>query len=168
MGGKEANKHESEKFKHGRGAVGKQEVLGLRERDSRNVKAMLIDSPSQNSLHSSVHESIEQGSTIDTDDYWGYDGLGGLFYEHGRVYHSAKDFVNQMAHTNSMENDGALLEGSHDAFLHYMSVKHLGKCVEECAFLLNEGKCQNDIRQRIDSVCSKSVGEWVKYKELVQ
>ncbi len=41
LGGKEKNKHGNKRLKSGRGTVGKQAVIGLRERDGR-VKAMPI------------------------------------------------------------------------------------------------------------------------------
>ena len=43
MGGKERNKHNSEKQKAGRGSVGKAAVVGMKDRDTNRVSAAVVD-----------------------------------------------------------------------------------------------------------------------------
>ncbi len=53
VGGKEGNKHPHKKLNMGRGTVGKQAVLGLRERGGRSI-AMLIEGTSKATLHREI------------------------------------------------------------------------------------------------------------------
>ncbi len=89
IGGAEKNKHANKKLKAGRGTVGKQAVLGMQEREGR-VKAMTVKSEDRVTLYRSILANIEQGSTLYTDGHSGYKGIGGVFYQHESVNHSAK------------------------------------------------------------------------------
>ena len=80
FGGKENNKRNSKKIKVGRGAVGKQDVLSMKERSGR-VKAIPIDNADQETLQNAIHKNVVVGSTVFTDEHRGA-GLDGLFYNH--------------------------------------------------------------------------------------
>ena len=81
----------------------KQAVIGMRERGGK-VKAMPINHTDQRTLQGKVYEGVMVGSTIYTDKHSGYAGMNGLFYTHQAVRHSAKEYVNGMAHTNGIES----------------------------------------------------------------
>ena len=66
MGGLERNKHENKKLKQGRGATGKTAVIGVKERESKKVKAEVIDNTKRNTLHGFIGESVEEGSSVFT------------------------------------------------------------------------------------------------------
>ena len=83
IGGKEANKHESKKLNAGRGTVGKQAVLGMREREGR-VSAKPIDDTGSQTIQAEVLNTVEQGATLYTDEHGAYTGLDAL-YEHEAV-----------------------------------------------------------------------------------
>lgn len=78
IGGKEKNKHGRKKLRAGRGAVGKQPVLGFRKRGEKPVKAMPVDRTDQKTLHRYVEENVDRSTTIYTDEHKGYAGLDGL------------------------------------------------------------------------------------------
>ena len=84
IGGKEKNKHSDKKLKAGRGAVGKQGVIGLRERGG-HVKAFSINDSSRQTLQGAIHANVAPGSIIYTDEFRSYNGLDGLFYAHNTV-----------------------------------------------------------------------------------
>src|ERR1039458_9053748 len=67
IGGKERNKHEAKKLKAGRGAVGKVAVLGMRERGGR-VIATKMDMRSLTPVHGQIHDNVELGSQLYSDD----------------------------------------------------------------------------------------------------
>ena len=96
FGGKEKNKHNSKKLKAGRGTSGKTAVVGLRERDG-NVKAMPIEETDKATLHGAINTFVKPDSVVCTDDHRSYIGLSG--YTHLSVNHSAKEYVNGMAHS---------------------------------------------------------------------
>ena len=75
MGGLEKNKHYDKKLKSGRGAVGKTAVIGVKERETKKVKAKVIENIKRSTLHSFIGESVELGSTVYTDDLGSYENL---------------------------------------------------------------------------------------------
>ena len=66
VGGKEKNKHRSKKPRAGRGAVGKQAVVGIRERGTETVKASTVSDTTRATLHSMVADNVESGSQRST------------------------------------------------------------------------------------------------------
>ena len=84
LGGKEANKHANKRLRAGRGTVGKQPVMGMRERGGR-VKAKPIALADGATLRNEIHSSVAIGSQLYTDEHGGYRGLGGLLYGHDTV-----------------------------------------------------------------------------------
>lgn len=164
IGGKETNKHESKKLNAGRGAVGKTAVLGLRERGG-SLKAKVITGTSSKIIHPEVMSSVEPGATLYTDEHAAYSGLGQ--YDHRTVIHSAKEYVNGMAHTNGIESVWAVLKRGYYGIYHSFSTKHLQRYVDEFAFRLNEGNCKIQTLDRINALVSKTVGVRLTYRELI-
>ena len=107
LGGKEGNKHESKKLKAGRGTVGKQPVLGMREREGRLV-AMPIPGTDKETIGQELNDDIKKGATVDTDEHGAYHDLSDT-YDHQKVNHSAKEYVIGMVHTNGIESVWAIL-----------------------------------------------------------
>jgi len=165
VGGIERNKHEKKKLKMGRGSVGKTAVLGIRERGGR-TKAMLLKNTSTQEIQSAIHENVEVGSILFTDEHAAYNDLDGIFYRQGRVNHSANQYVNGMASTNGIESVWAVLKRGLNGVYHQVSVKHLGRYVDEFAFRLNEGHVKRHTLERLDSFVDAVVGKRITYKEL--
>ncbi len=165
IGGKERNKHNNKKIRAGRGAVGKQAVIGARERGG-NVKAKAITTTDGETLKGFIHENVEPGTTVFTDDHRGYHGLHGVIYNHASVKHSAKEYVNGMIHTNGIESVWALLKRGYTGTFHHFSLKHLQRYVDEFTFRLNEGRCERDTIDRMKSVCAASANKRLTYRDL--
>ena len=165
IGGKESNKHSKKKRNAGRGTVGKYAVLGLRERNG-DVKAMPIEGPKSKILHGKIKENVQIGAIVCTDDHTGYSGLGSQ-YHHKSVNHSAKEYVNGMAHTNGIESVWAVLKRGYYGVYHKMSVQHLHRYVNEFAFRLNDGNVKIQTMDRIGSLCDRGRSRRITYKELI-
>lgn len=165
IGGKETNKHESKKLKMGRGAVGKTAVLGLRERGGR-VMGRVLNSTSAVEVQGHIRQVVKDGSVLYTDEHAAYRGMEQ--FNHAVVNHSAKEFVNGMAHTNSIESVWAVLKRGFYGVYHSFSTKHLQRYVDEFTFRLNEGNVKNHTMQRIDSLLGRVVGVRITYKELTK
>lgn len=162
IGGKEKNKH-SKKRKHtGGGPSGKTPVLGMRERGGRTIAKPVPDT-SKEILQSVIHENIRPGSTICTDDWPAYRGI---VNRHLSVNHSAKEYVNGEAHTNSIESVWAVLKRGLYGTWHQVSEKHLGRYVNEAAFRLNEANCEVHILVRLASFAERAFRVRITYKEL--
>ena len=166
IGGKEENKHQHKKLKSGRGPVGKQAVLGMRERDGK-VKAMPIAKTDAATLKGAIHEHVVPGSTVYTDDHRGYMGLGGVLYEHGSVKHSAKEYINGMIHTNGIESVWALLKRGYTGTYHHFDLKHLQRYLNEFTFRLNEGNCEVDTIDRMEAWVRGIGNKRIAYRDLV-
>ena len=164
IGGKEHNKHESKKLHAGRGPVGKQPVLGLRERGGKSV-AMPIDGTDGATLRAAVQSHVAPGSTVYTDEHRGYNALSG--YSRGTVNHGAGEYVGAGdIHINSAESMWAVLKRSIYGTWHQVSVKHLGRYVNEATFRLNEGNVERHTLDRLTSFVEHAFRHRITYKEL--
>ncbi|WP_424945610.1 IS1595 family transposase [Candidatus Spongiihabitans sp.] len=165
IGGKQKNRHDS-KPRHATGGRGKQAVLGMRERGGK-VKAKPIGDTGMVTMRREIDSSVEAGATIYTDEHRSYDRLN-TAYNHMAVKHSAKEFVNGMAHTNSIESVWAVLKRGYNGVYHNWSDKHTHRYVNEFTFRLNEGNCSIDTGDRIDALFGRMVGKTITYEELTQ
>jgi len=164
LGGKEANKHEQKKRHAGRGPVGKTPVLGMRERGGR-TKAVVVQSVDSSTIKGHVEEQIALGSDLYTDEHGAYRTVTGL--NHQSVNHSAKQFVDGMAHTNGIESVWAVLKRGFYGTYHHFSRKHTQGYVDEFTFRLNEGSVSEMTMDRINALLSKSIGVRLTYVGLV-
>lgn len=163
IGGKEANKHESKKLRAGRGPVGKTAVVGLRERGGE-TRAEVVAHTDKATLQGVIRAHVQEGSVLYTDDSAAYEGIPG--YQHHSVNHSAKQFVDGMANTNSVESVWALLKRAHYGTHHWFSRKHLRRYVDECTFRLNQGNCERDTVDRVTSLLRGGDGRRLDYRTL--
>ena len=167
IGGKEKNKRSHKKLRAGRGAVGKTAVMGMRERGGK-TKAMPISNTDKDTLQSNIHNVVESGSTIYTDEHRGYIGLDGESYKHDSVKHSVGEYVVGDCHTNGIESVWAVLKRGIYGTYHHVSVKHLHRYVNEVTFRLNEGSVENMLMDRIATICSRVDGRTLSYKKLIE
>ena len=165
LGGKEKNKHANKKQKLGRGTVGKTIVFGMKERDG-NVKAMVINNTEAETIQSEIKKTVEEGSILCSDEHRSYKGMDE--YNHLSVNHSAKEFVNGMAHTNSIESVWAVLKRGYYGTFHHFDMKHTQRYVNEFAFRLNEGNCKFGSMDRINAIIKKTSGKRLTYKNLIE
>jgi len=165
IGGKESNKHASKKLKAGRGAIGKIAVLGMRERNGM-VKALPIKSTNAEIIQTNIRETVAPGSTLCTDEHTSYRGMDE--FNHLEVKHSAKEFVNGMAHTNGIESVWAVLKRGFYGTYHNFSTKHVRRYVNEFTFRCNEGGCKIPSMDRVDALFLKSIGKNLTYNKLIK
>jgi len=165
IGGKERNKHASKKLNAGRGTVGKTAVMGMRERGGRTI-AKTVAKPDTATVHTTIHENIETGSTLHTDEASAYNGIGGLFFNHATVNHSAGEYSRNGVTTNSIESVWAVLKRGLHGVYHHASDKHLSRYVDEFTFRLNDGNVGRHTMARLDSFVTATNGRRITYKEL--
>lgn len=164
IGGKESNKHAHKKLKAGRGTVGKMAVIGMRERGG-HVKALSLVSTSSRAIQSAVRRAVAAGAILCTDEHPSYKGMPE--YLHLSVNHSARQFVDGMAHTNSIESVWAVLKRGFHGTYHWFSEKHLQRYINEFAFRLNEGNCKVHTMDRLDALLAKTSGKRMTYSALI-
>ena len=162
IGGKEANRHASKKLHAGRGAVGKQAVLGVVERGGA-VFAQPIGGTDRNTLHSAIRASVRIGATLYTDEHPAYRSLVG--YEHQAVKHSVGEYVRGRVHTNGVEGFWALLKRGYYGTHHWMSPKHLHRYTTEFASRHNRRTLSSE--QHLNAVVRGLFGKSLPYQELI-
>ncbi len=122
--------------KRGRGAEGKKIVAGMAERQGRVIASKVPDVKA-NTLLPIIKEKALPNSTIHTDELWSYNRVSSLGYEHKRVHHSSKVYVNGDAHTNTIEGFWSLLKRGIAGAYHSVSDKYLQHYLNEYSFRYN-------------------------------
>lgn len=131
VGGKKSNQHAKKKRagSRGRGTVDKKPVVGVLQRGGP-VVAVVMDGVKSADLLPLIGSVVELGSTIMTDEYRGYHHVAEV-YEHHIVRHSANQYVNGLAHTNSLEGFWSHFKRMLDGIYHHVSFEHLQRYVHE-------------------------------------
>ena len=111
------------------GVVGKAVVIGVKDRNTRKVKAEVFSDIARAILHELINEHVEDGSHDFTDDCKSCSKIKS--YNHEVVNHSASEYVNAMAHVNCIESLWAMIKRTHKGTHHRMSTKHLRRYVVE-------------------------------------
>lgn len=165
VGGLEGNKHEADKLRAGRGAVGKVAVLGMRERGGR-TRAKVTKIRTLDAIHGEIHANVEVGSQLYTDDHMVFSDLDGLFYRHDTVNHALGEYARGPVSTNSIESVWAVLKRGLHGVYHHASKKHLFRYVDEFTFRLNEGNVERHSMERLASFVDATAGKRLTYTRL--
>ncbi len=139
----------------------------MRERGGK-TKAINISGIDGNTLHKVIHDNVSQGSTIYTDELRGYRGIGNTSYKHERVNHSAKEYVNGLAHTNGIESMWAVMKRGYNGVYHNWIRKHRTKYINEFTFRINSGNCTIDTIDRMIAVVKGTNSNRLTYKGLIR
>ena len=165
INGKPLNMHKSKRVEYNRMGKKKAIVMGMLDRDTRQVRATVIRQARREELMNNILEHVGQGSTVLTDEHVGYQHMEFVGdFVHETVNHM-KEYVNGVVHTNGIENFWSLLKrGLHGT---YVAVEpfHLERYVDEQAFRFNNRIGIND-RQRFEKALSQVAGKRLTYAEL--
>jgi hypothetical protein len=137
-----------------------------RGRGGRTRLAMIETDVTLEVVRDAVYRNIEEGSTVHTDEALVYDGVGGLFYQHGTVNHTMRQYRTGDVTTNGIESVFAVLKRGIIGVYHRVSFKHLGRYVHEFSFRLNEGNVARPTIARLDSFIDGVVGKRLTYEGL--
>ena len=148
----------------GRGAVGKTAVVGIKDRDTNEVRAEVVADTTGETLQGFVREHAEEGATVYTDEHRSYRGLAADF-AHEAVNHSVGEYVDGKAHTNGMESFWSMLKRAHKGTFHKISPKHLERYVDEFAGKHNI-RNSGTIAQMRDTV-ARLIGRRLLYRDLI-
>ncbi len=164
VGGLEKNKHYDKKLNAGRGGVGKAVVAGMKERDSNQITAQVVENTRRYTLHGFVEDNAAEGSQVFTDDLRSYRGMQG--YEHSYVRHSAGEYVKGQAHINGVESFWSMLKRAHKGTFHKLSHKHLNRYVQEFAGKHNIRPL--DTEEQMSLLACGMVGKRLRYDDLIR
>lgn len=136
VGGK-PKKGDGKVHKRGRGTK-KTPVVALVERGG-NVRTRVVCDVTAKTLREAITDHVEKGTTIVTDEFRGYLGIGEVMgSEHKSVNHSSGVYgLEDGTNTNTVESFFALLKRGVYGTYHYISKKHLQRYCDEFAFRWN-------------------------------
>lgn len=166
IGGKEKNKHLSKRTGNtrGRSTTTKAPVLGMVERGGDVITRHVSDTK-QGTLQPIIGSNVTSGSTIMSDEWWGYKGLEKK-YSHYIVKHGKGQYVDGIVHTNTIEGFWSLFKRGVHGIYHWTSQKHLQAYLNEFEFRYNTRKM--DSASRMALAMTNSEGERLKYEELIK
>ena len=146
----------------GRGAVGKTAVVGIKDRETKNVRAKVVENTDKATLQGFVVENTAPGATVYTDQASAYEGLP---FEHESVKHSVSEYVRGMAHTNGAESFWSMLKRAHMGTFHKFSPKHLHRYLDE--FEGRQNVRENDTIDQLGAMVEGMEGKRLRYRELI-
>ncbi|MFL5327761.1 MAG: IS1595 family transposase [Gemmataceae bacterium] len=146
---------------YGRGTK-KAPVAVLVERDARSL-CQHVERTNGAVLKELIRVNVTPDSTIVTDDYSAYRGIGKEFEGgHQVVKHSHNEYVNiEGHHTNTAESFFALLKRGHYGVFHSMSKQHLHRYCDEFEFRWNHRKVTDG--ERMIAAIQGAEGKRLKY-----
>ena len=163
MGGRRRNMSNAKRKElTGRGPVGKDAVVGAKDRASNQVRAQVVSSTDAETLQGFVRENVDSEAVVYTDDAPAYNGVA---RKHESVKHSVGEYVRQQAHTNGIESFWAVLKRAHQGTFHKLSPKHLNRYVREFAGKHNLRHL--DTRDQMAMVAAALVGKRLLHRDLI-
>ena len=165
VGGKEGNKHAKDKLRAGSGIVGKIPVAGVKNRDTKQVQAMVVDEVDEEAMETFISERVKEGATVYTDGSHAYCGLGEEGFFHEAVIHSRGEYVRGDCHTNGIEAFWSGIKRSIMGVYHKVSRKHLGRYVAE--FVARQNMRARDTIEQMRTVVQRFEGVRLRYCDLV-
>jgi transposase-like protein len=173
VGGEPKNWHLSKRAKRGRFSADKPRsekvaVVGLLDRDSRQVRASVVPNVNRETLQDAILANIEGKSTVYTDRWKAYSQLKALDYVHETVNH-LEEYVRGEVHTNGIENFWALLKRGLKGTYVAVEPFHLERYVDEQVFRYNNRatkECPMTDADRFIVALSQIAGKRLTYAEL--
>ncbi len=163
-GAKEQQYDHRKKGKRGRGTR-KTAVMVLVERNGEAVSKPVIRVDAKH-LQTAIRDNVDRQSTIMTDEWKGYSGVGRFYLGgHHVVRHSMGEYVNGESTTNTAESYFALLKrGVHGVF-HHVSKHQLHRYCDEFAFRWNHRKVNDG--KRAEAAIKGIEGKRLTYKKVI-
>ncbi len=111
-------------------------VMGMLDRESRQVRAIVVPNVKRETLQAKIFDGIERGSTVYTEGYPAYDHLTAQDYIHATVNH-VEEYVRGQVHTQGIENFWSLLKRTLTGTYVAVEPFHLDRYVTEQVFRYN-------------------------------
>src|ERR1035438_5937671 len=121
--------------KRGRG-TDKTPVVGMVQRKGQ-VRAYVAADVKADTLRGLIKEHVLPRTTVFTDDFKSYNGLGARGYTHQRINHSERVYVNGDVHTNTIEGFWSLIKRGIGGVYHNVGRHYLQTYLNEYSFRYN-------------------------------
>ncbi len=162
--GLEKNKHASKRLRAGCGAVCNAPVLGVKNRESGQIRLQAAPRTDRATMHRIIKANVAKGSTLYTDKYYAYRSLVG--FDFGSVAHSVGEYVNGQAHTNGIKRFWSLLKRGYIGTFHYLTWKRLHRYLDEFQARWHFRKM--DVGQRLEAALGACSGCRLTYAKLIK
>jgi transposase-like protein len=169
VGGKLINMHQDKKLRyHQRGGThGKAVVMGLLDRELRQVRAKVVPNVRRDTLQNEILREVEHGSHVYTDEAVGYDNMHSAFVHD--IVNKMEGYVDGQVHVNGVENFWCLLKRTLKGTYVAVEPYHLQAYVDEQVFRFNNRATKDNPLNdgdRFMLALSQIVGKRLTYAEL--
>jgi transposase-like protein len=170
IGGKPKNMHRERRLRMQTAEKANQKtiVMGMLDRDSRQVRVRVIPNVKRETLQNAILSQVEGGSTVYTDGYPGYDTLAAQQFVHETVNH-VEEYVRGQIHTQGIETFWSLLKRTLSGTYVAVEPFHLDRYLDEQMFRYNNRATKdnplND-SDRFSAVLMQLAGKRLTYSEL--
>jgi hypothetical protein len=122
-------------------------VFGVVERGGK-VRAGKVADVKGKTLKGKIQEYVSKGAHIMTDEWVSYRGLAKT-YVHSVVSHGTGQYVDGIAHTNTLEGFWSLLKRGIIGQYHYVTPRYLNRYIDEFCYRYNNRAAENIFEQTI-------------------
>ncbi len=123
----------------------KEKIFSLVERGGR-VRSFHLRHVSGATLKPILYAQVNQETSVMTDEFGGYKGIGDHFVEHGQVKHSRKEYVRGKIHTNTIEGFFSIVKRGLIGTYHHVGPQHLKRYIGEFDFKYSNRKITDSER----------------------
>ena len=169
VGGLNKNMHKERRIRYIQkgGAWGKATVMGMLDREARQVRAKVIPNVNRETLQNEILNNIQKKSNLFTDNWAGYLGTEKDFV-HKTVNH-VQEYVRGEVHTNGIENFWSLLKRGLKGTYVAVEPFHLDRYVTEHVFRFNNRATKDNPltdEDRFALAMMQAVGRRLTYAQL--
>ncbi len=173
VGGKLKNMHVRRKNEMGMAGLGgfqrnKTIVMGVLDRDARQVRASVIPFAGRKTMEAMVRKHVQPGTMMHTDAHVGYDNLK-RYFPHEVINHM-EAYVRGQVTTNGIENFWSLLKRGLGGTYIAVEPYHLHRYVDEQVFRYNHRKNGNvkmTDGERFRALLSQVAGKRLTWAEVI-
>jgi transposase-like protein len=143
-------------------------VMGMRDRETRQVRAKVVPNVNRETLQNEILANIEKKSSVYTDNAPGYMNLAQRDFIHETVNH-VEEYVRGQVHTQGIENFWSLLKRGLKGTYVAVEPFHLDRYVTEQVFRYNNRATKDNPLTDADRfvlVMSQIAGKRLTYAEL--
>ncbi|MDR3413539.1 MAG: IS1595 family transposase [Formivibrio sp.] len=170
VGGKHKNLHakKRERIKDGWEKDNKTIVMGMLDRDTRQVRAKVIPDVSRLTLQGEILKKVSKAAPVYTDSAQGYNRMAIKGFVHETVNHM-EEYVRGEVHTNGIENFWSLLKRTLGGTYVAVEPFHMDAYLDEQMFRFNNRATKDNPltdADRFTLAVSQIVGRRLTYAEL--
>ncbi len=151
--------------KKGRGYAHKHKVLSLVDRESGQVRSMVVDVLKVVTLAPIVRQTLDREARLMTDEASYYTAVGREFAEHGVVHHGRGEYGRGDIYTNTAEGFFSIFKRGMKGVYQHCGKRHLHRYIAEFDFRYNRRVALGvDDTERANRLLKGVVGRRLSYR----